>query len=700
MRSARLGVLLLSVNLGIALLAIVLVGAVGVALLGRLAGENALRRVELAGAGAAQAIELDGERLLASARLLGERPTLNRLLEERDRAGIESFLETFRGTSALGGCAVLFDGEIASSIGGEALPWREMLGAKRAESGWFLFEPKNSPHPILVSCAEAARVAGAVVGAAVVLDEAHARGTAEKVGVPVAIVGRTEIESEAGGARGALRVRALSGTFAGAARIDEGDLFVAAAPLRDPTGRVAGAIEAILPAREIDSSVGNLVRELVLLALVVVALATVFSLVLARIIERPIRSLTESAIRIGQGNFGSPVPRVGGVEISVLAGAMEEMRERVLRLTNDLRMRRAEAEAILTGIVEGVFAVDRERRIRYMNPQAAALLGVRAEEAIGRFCGDVLKPRERNGARPCEESCPILHARFRGKARATELLEPIGEESRSVVITSAPSGAELDETAADTLQYQVIRDETEVEATRRLRDFVLANISHEFRTPLSAQLASLELLRDRLPDLDPGEVRELVLSIERGTLRLTRLIDNLLESTRIEAGQDSIRRRPCALDEIIEEAVELMVPLIKQRKQTVEVDLPYPLPPVDGDTQRLVQVFVNLLANANKFSPAGGAIAIGGEVRGAEVRIWVEDQGPGLPSGTVESLFRRFMRAPDEEPEPRGMGLGLYIVKSIVERHGGRVEAESLERGTRMCVVLPRGDGHEDPGGR
>ncbi|RPJ43073.1 MAG: HAMP domain-containing protein, partial [Candidatus Latescibacterota bacterium] len=418
-------------------------------------------------------------------------------------------------------------------------------------------------------------------------------------------------------------------------------------------------------------------------------LAVLFGLLLARLVARPVRELTESSVRIGRGDLGSPVPHANGLELGTLAAAMEEMRERILGLTTDLRLRRAEAEAILTGIVEGVYAVDRERRIRYMNPQAAGLLGIRVEDAIGRFCGDVLKPRERDGARPCEETCPILHARFRGKAHATEYLEPCSGLGRSVVITSAPSGSGPGETAEAALQYQVIRDETELEATRRLRDIILANISHEFRTPLSAQLASLELLRDRLPDLGPEQIRELVLSIERGTLRLTRLIDNLLESTRIEAGQDAIRRRPCAPDEIVEEAVELMVPLIDQRKQTVEVNLPYPLPVIEGDAERLVQVFVNLLANANKFSPSGSAIAIGGEVAEKELRIWVEDQGPGLPAGTVESLFQRFIRSPEEEPEPRGMGLGLYIVKSIVERHGGRVEASSAPVGTRMCVVLP-----------
>jgi signal transduction histidine kinase len=243
----------------------------------------------------------------------------------------------------------------------------------------------------------------------------------------------------------------------------------------------------------------------------------------------------------------------------------------------------------------------------------------------------------------------------------------------------------------------VLRDETDVEAARRQRDAVLANISHEFRTPLSAQLASIELLRDRLlqsPGGLDGATRDLVLSLERGSLRLTQLIDNLLESVRIESGQDSIRNRPVALDEVVEEAVEMTSPLLAQRGQSIEVDLPYPMPPVRGDAPRLTQVFVNLLANANKFAPAGSAVRVGGAVEGGAVVLWVEDDGPGLgETETGGELFDRFVRraGEGEEPETGGMGLGLWIVRSIVERHGGRVEAGAGPggRGTRMRVVIP-----------
>jgi signal transduction histidine kinase len=132
-----------------------------------------------------------------------------------------------------------------------------------------------------------------------------------------------------------------------------------------------------------------------------------------------------------------------------------------------------------------------------------------------------------------------------------------------------------------------------------------------------------------------------------------------------------------------------MSSLLAQKGQTIETDLPYPIPSVVGDAQRLVQVLVNLLANANKFAPDGTTVRIGGSREGSSVSLWVEDEGPGLPPGSGQALFTRFYRAPGEEPEQSGMGLGLFIVKSIVERHGGAVVARSLPKGTRISVTLP-----------
>lgn len=358
------------------------------------------------------------------------------------------------------------------------------------------------------------------------------------------------------------------------------------------------------------------------------------------------------------------------------------MRRNLVDLTGALRRREAEAQAVLGGIVEGVYAVDKDRTIRYLNPQAARLLGVTPEQAVGRFCGDILKPCNEDGRRPCDTNCPILQARTDGSAKAIEHLQVGSAEARTTVITS--SGI------VDGLQVQVIRDETELEAVRRARDSVLANISHEFRTPLAAQLASIELLLEGMETLEPTQQKELVQSLERGALRLTRLIDNLLESVRIESGQLNIRHQSVDLAEVVEDAQALIGSLLALRHQSLEVTIPEGLPFIDGDKPRLTQVFVNLLANANKFAPEGSIVRIGAELTDAGVLTWVEDEGPGPAAGESDAIFARFQRGSGEEPEPGGLGLGLWIVKSIIDRHAGTIALIRTAQGrTRFSVTLP-----------
>ncbi|HEX3527975.1 MAG TPA: ATP-binding protein [Thermoanaerobaculia bacterium] len=669
MRRVRLGTLLIGLNTGLVLLAVAGLSVAAVRLLGRLADEQALARVSLAGRSALLAVERSAGDVSTSAHLLGERPTVGRLLEAHDLAGLTAFLDRFRATSRLSGCAVFVQGKLTAASGAPE-DWAGLLRAGQAAKtapALVRADPKmNAGELIFTASSPLQFFPDGVAVTALHLDADFVREVSRQVGLPVAIVPAAEQEAERPG------------------------VYLSSLPLRDPPVAI---VETSLSRAPIAASLKRLERAVFFAALLVAAVACFSGLLISRRLTGPVRSLTTAAARIGRGDLATPIPKVQIADLGTLAATMEETRRRLLRLTSELRRRQAEGEAILTGISEGVLSVDRDRRIRYLNPQAAELLGVRAEDALGRFCGDVLKPVAVHGVRPCEEHCPILHARFRGATRATERLHQADGTQRVVVINSAAPAEEQ--------QFLVLSDETEAEAARRLRDAVLANISHEFKTPLAAQRASIELLRERLLDAtEPApETQSLVLSLERGGLRLTQLIDNLLESVRIEAGQTSIRSRPVALDEVVEEAVEMTEPLLAQRGQTLAVELPYPLPAVAGDAPRLIQVFVNLLANANKFAPAGSTVRIGGDVQSEAVCLWVEDEGPGVPEDTGEagSLFERFVRAPgrEEEPEQSGMGLGLWIVQSIVERHGGTVEARREGAGTRIRVTLPAAEESE-----
>ncbi len=627
----------------------------GLLLLRRLAAESAAARVQLAASGALEGLRLQEQEVLTAARLLAERPTLARLLREERADELAGFLERFRATSDLDGCAIVRAGALAARSPGEAA-WPALLVLDAGPGARLVPPAAPGEAPLAI-----ARVplSGGSEGEALAfrrLGASLAGSLASQVGLPVRILAPAPASSVARGADGAWRARLSA----------EGE-----------RGEVG--VEVELPAADVASVLRPLERRFALVTAVAVLAAAAVGALAARALSRPLDRLRAAAARIEDGDLSTPVPALAGVETGLLAATMEGMRRTLQRTGAALREREHEARALLEGMVEGVFAVDGERRLQYLSPPAARRLGVEPGQALGRFCGDVLRPRRPDGSRPCDEDCPIVHARSRGSSRAVEHLE-LAAGRRVVVVTSAPPiGAR---------QVQLLRDETETEAARRSRDAVLANVSHELKTPLSAQMASVQLLQDALGESIPAEALELVAALERSTLRLTRLIDNLLESVRIETGRATLRAVPVDLRDVIAEAEATTSPLFVQRRQEVLVELPEALARVRGDPVQLLQVFVNLLSNANKFSPEGTTIRVGGASDAQGALVWVEDAGPGIAPEERRSIFEHAYRSDPQAAE--GMGLGLWIVKAIVERHGGSVHADAgAVGGARLCVRLP-----------
>jgi signal transduction histidine kinase len=646
-----------------------------------LADEQGKARAQLAGAMAREDLRRFSEDALTSAKALADRPTLQRLLAEGRSDAIPPLLRRSCETGGIDACA-LYSGTQLIAQSGPALDWEGIVTSSSEQGATFLALPSNMRVPVLGAYAGLGDNEGSRVFVVRLLNEKMARSLSQQVGLDIKLVDYRSFTNDPVNAFTPLYSASLADGRSAVQRIQSEGLYASSVPVFASSGEAIALVEARLPTVAIDTSAGHLTHKLLITALILALLAVFGGLILSEFVSGPVKALTEAALRLGQGDFSTSIPPGGAAEVGTLARTMEDMRRNLVDLTGTLRQREAEAQAVLGGIVEGVFAVDKNREIRYLNPQAARLLKVTPEEAVGRFCGDILKPRNENGQRPCENQCPILRARLDRSAKAVEHLQVSQSEMRTTVITS--SGI------VDGLQVQVIRDETELEAVRRARDSVLANISHEFRTPLAAQLASIELLMEGLPTLQPEQQRELVRSLERGTLRLTRLIDNLLESVRIEAGQLSIRRQSVELAEVVEDAQALVGSLLTLRRQSLEVSLPQDLPLIEGDAPRLTQVFVNLLANANKFAPESSIVRIGAEARDGRVFTWVEDEGPGPAEAENDAIFARFQRGSEEEPEPGGLGLGLWIVKSIIDRHAGTITLVRTEEArTRFILSLP-----------
>jgi signal transduction histidine kinase len=446
--------------------------------------------------------------------------------------------------------------------------------------------------------------------------------------------------------------------------------------LRDDEGNRSALLSARVAPDWVQRRIFEWLASFGLSSLVTSALALGLAVVLAARISRPFTQLALDAERLGKGDLETPVvpPVTFLAEPAALAASLEQMRRQVASSTATERNQRQELDAILDGVDEGIVGIDAQHRIHYANRQFLALVGRSREDVLGESPEAVLISNGSGEADGTPSSTVGLPALERYSAAGT--MRPL------IVRRLGASGDR---------QVLVVREENAIEAARAMRDKILANLSHEFQTPLSAQIASIELLRDHLRDRSDAPATQLADALYRGTIRLSQLVDNLLDSVRIESGEMRLRSQPVDMAAVVADAVELIRPLTDQREQRVVSTL-VPGPSLTGDSPRLFSVMVNLLANANKFAPDQTTIWVEMEWSPERVTVWVEDEGPGLPRLTESrDLFAPFRRSPHEEPSQRGSGLGLAIVHAIVAAHGGEVRvADPVHRsGARLGIVLP-----------
>jgi len=462
--------------------------------------------------------------------------------------------------------------------------------------------------------------------------------------------------------------------------------YVGIMPLSDSHGNVMALSEVALPGGSIRQGIVNTILISAGFSLLVMLVGSLLVARQARSITTPLLQLSKTADQISQGNLDVMVPIESGVpEINQLARHFDQASHQLRHTLSVTQREMKHVEHLLSLLPRGVVALDENDRITFFNPDAEHILGYDRQSVERLHYTHVFPPAPGEAVTVGEL---LQRSTDTSIKQRLNVLDAHGKPLLLFFTISPPDHNPA--TGYGSERVIVIRDLTEEEALNRVRYNFLANVAHEFRTPLSGIAATTELLVEEVGDLTPAELKELVETIRLSTLHLQTLVGNLLESTTIEAGCFQVHRRPISLEDVIRESANIISPMLKRRNQSLEVSRLDVLPTLWADANRLAQVLVNLLSNASKFSPMGGRIELNITQDPEWVTIAVLDCGPGLPTERFSDLFRRFVTASQSHDTQYGIGLGLSVVKSIVESHGGQVGAENLPTGgAKVWFTIP-----------
>lgn len=338
------------------------------------------------------------------------------------------------------------------------------------------------------------------------------------------------------------------------------------------------------------------------------------------------------------------------------------------------RQREEEASrlmSILRSIGDGVVVGDRLGRVRIVNPAAEQILGITAEAFLGRPIGDLPGVPDDIAA-----------------ADAASLMQKFGVGERTVRAHCAAVRSSRGESLGSVVVYH---DLTREEIADRLKTELVATASHELRTPMTSIRGYVDMLMiGTFGEVTPAQ-REPLRVIKNNVVRLVQLIDELLDMSRMEAGEVRLRREEVDVSAVLRDVIEVLEGQFREREIDLHLDLADGLPPVLADRQRIEQVAVNLIGNACKYTPHGGAVWVALRNGGNELRVDVRDTGVGIPEEAKPHIFTPFYRADNPlRDEVGGTGLGLSITRKLVELHGGRIWFESsVDKGSTFSFTLP-----------
>ncbi len=449
----------------------------------------------------------------------------------------------------------------------------------------------------------------------------------------------------------------------------------AAAPLMSG-GAVVGVVQVSVPRTWLDRALQKVWTALGEALLAGAVAALLLGALRARALTAPVLELARAARRIAAGDLTARATVRSSDEIGQLGNSFNAMAEELRQKLMAVSEEHNKIEAIISSMSDAVVAVDHQGAILLLNRAAEELLGL-PPDARGRRFAEV------SGDHPCWRG--IQRAAGTGRD-VVEEFSPSPVQDRILDLHATPLRGPAGEMAG---AVAVVRDVTDLRQADRLRRELTANVSHELRTPLTSIKGFAETLLAGAMS-DEAACRRFLTIIDSEATRLMKLVDDLMDLSRLESRVVSFEPTEVRLDELVAEALSRMRPQAEGHRIQLRAAGMEPVA-VLADRDRILQVITNLLDNAIKFTPDGGAIDVSVGRTGLEGIVSVADTGRGIPADDLSRIFDRFYRVDrSRSREAGGTGLGLAIARHIVEAHGGQITAASrINSGSTFTFTLP-----------
>jgi len=461
------------------------------------------------------------------------------------------------------------------------------------------------------------------------------------------------------------------------------DLLYYAARFSMPSGPPI-VLRFAVPLLTVNDEVWAFRRRFWLSSVVMLLVTGMASLLISRTFSRRVERLQSFSRRVAEGDFRPIDADRSGDALEALAVSLNDSATRLDRAMRTLREERNLSAAILGSMVEGVAVVNSSERLLFANEGFAGILELDAPPQPGRSLLEVVRQTELiEAVRDVLKGAPRVEAEIvTGTLRQRFFAATVAS-----VKATENSGAVV-----------VLHDITDLRKLERVRRDFVANVSHEFKTPLTAIQGFAETLLAGAMDDPQHRVRFLQIILEHSR-RLARLTDDLLELSKMDADRLALEVDRLSASQLVQSCVETTQRVANEKHLRVSINLPQCLPDVAADRRRIAEVLQNLLDNAIQYTPAGGEIVVSASAGGQEVTFTVSDTGIGIPQVDQPRIFERFYRVDvARSREVGGTGLGLSIAKHLVEAHGGRIWVESeVGRGSQFHFTVPVFQPHHAP---